>query len=580
MIAAIYARKSTNQRLADEEARSVARQTANARAFAKTNGWRVLDAWVLGDDAISGAETKKLVNRQRLIDVIASGRAPFQVLIMRDDSRFSREDGEEAFGELKRLAQTGIEIWFYQDGKRFTFGTFGDNVVGFVRAEMNAEFRRQISRFTKEAMVRKAQAGHVTGGRVFGYDNVCSACARVIPPAQARCCLQARTERRINDTQAAVVKRIFVLSAAGTGYTRIAKLLNAEQAPAPRPQQARPAAWSPSSVYEVLHRPLYRGEVVWNKTKKRGNDGRTAVTSRPETEWFRLDMPELRIVPEKLWSEAHRRLDRARAEYDRVTRGHRRLHRDRDSKYLLPGFARCSLCGGGLHIRSRSHGRQRAFFYACTSHYNRGPEVCPHVDQWPMEELDREVLDTLAETVLSPDLVADVTKAAKRRFDADPKDEHERLRAELDALERQQSRLVDAVATGGEAIPAIMTRLRAIEAKRRDVLAELERTPTSAPRPAWTDVEAQIRRRLMDWKSVLTGDIARARQALRELLTTPIKFTPTTERGYRAIRFEGRWGLHAIFGGELVTNLASPPGGALDYEPTFQGVWRSDRPAA
>ena len=43
------------------------------------------------------------------------------------------------------------------------------NVTGFLRAEMNAEFRRQNAKWTREALVRKAQAGHVTGGRVFGY---------------------------------------------------------------------------------------------------------------------------------------------------------------------------------------------------------------------------------------------------------------------------------------------------------------------------------------------------------------------------------------------------------------------------
>ena len=41
---------------------------------------------------------------------------------------------------MKRIAQAGIAIWFYQDGTPFTYGSFGDDVVGFVRAEMNAEF--------------------------------------------------------------------------------------------------------------------------------------------------------------------------------------------------------------------------------------------------------------------------------------------------------------------------------------------------------------------------------------------------------------------------------------------------------
>src|SRR5439155_26640839 len=93
MIAAIYARKSTEQNGADAEAKSVARQIEGARAFAAAKGWIVADAHVYADDAVSGAEVKRLVNRQRLLDVISAG-PPFQVLIMRDSSRFSRRDGD------------------------------------------------------------------------------------------------------------------------------------------------------------------------------------------------------------------------------------------------------------------------------------------------------------------------------------------------------------------------------------------------------------------------------------------------------------------------------------------------------
>jgi hypothetical protein len=95
---------------------------------------------------------------------------------------------DEAFGELKRIAQAGIDIWFYQEATRFAFGTFGDNSL--VRAEMNAEYRLQLAKLTHEAFIRKAKAGHVTAGRVFGYDNV-----RV----------DGHTERRINEAHAAAV---------------------------------------------------------------------------------------------------------------------------------------------------------------------------------------------------------------------------------------------------------------------------------------------------------------------------------------------------------------------------------------
>jgi hypothetical protein len=108
-------------------------------------------------------------------------------------------------------------------------------------------------------MERKARAGHVTGGVVFGYDNV-----RV----------DGHVERRINRGEAAVVTRSFQLYVAGQGFATIAKLLNADRAAAPKPRrpridQPRQQGWSQSSVRDVLYRDLYHGEIVWNRTKKR-----------------------------------------------------------------------------------------------------------------------------------------------------------------------------------------------------------------------------------------------------------------------------------------------------------------------
>jgi hypothetical protein len=58
MIAAIYARKSTDQTVADE-AKSVTRQIESARAYAAKQGWTVAEEHVYSDDGISGAEFLK-----------------------------------------------------------------------------------------------------------------------------------------------------------------------------------------------------------------------------------------------------------------------------------------------------------------------------------------------------------------------------------------------------------------------------------------------------------------------------------------------------------------------------------------
>ena len=56
MIAAIYARKSTDQTGVADEQKSVARQIDHARQYASRKGWTVADEHVYVDDGISGAE--------------------------------------------------------------------------------------------------------------------------------------------------------------------------------------------------------------------------------------------------------------------------------------------------------------------------------------------------------------------------------------------------------------------------------------------------------------------------------------------------------------------------------------------
>ena len=391
MIAAIYARKSTEQQGADADAKSVARQIESARTFADQQGWTVADADIFADDAVSGAETSKLVNRRRLLDAIAGG-PPYQVLIMRDASRFSRRDGDEAFSELKAIARAGVDVWFYQDGTRFEYGNFTANITGIVRAEMNAEYRRQISRWTRDAMERKARAGHVTGGRVFGYDNV-----RV----------DGHVERRINVKQATAVRRIFEMAVAGAGVKKIAKTLNVERVPSPRPQQGRPNGWAPSSVRPVLHRTLYKGVITWGKTKQRDASGERKYRRLPSSDWLEIPAPELRIVSEELWEAAHRRLKASAATYLRGTRGQLwgRPPTGLESRYLLTGLSQCGLCGSGLMAHSRSQGRRRWRYYVCTGFHNRGRTVCANGQPLPMREADAAVIAQLRDYVLQPEIV-------------------------------------------------------------------------------------------------------------------------------------------------------------------------------
>ena len=118
MVAAVYARKSTDQSGIADEQKSVARQIQHAREYAQRKGWHVADEHMYLDDGISGAEFSNRPGVLRLMNSLKP-RPSFQVLIMSEESRLGREAIETAYA-LKQLVQAGIRVFFYLEDRECT----------------------------------------------------------------------------------------------------------------------------------------------------------------------------------------------------------------------------------------------------------------------------------------------------------------------------------------------------------------------------------------------------------------------------------------------------------------------------
>jgi DNA invertase Pin-like site-specific DNA recombinase len=160
MIAAIYARKSTEQNGVPDEQKSVARQVEHATIYAVSKGWTVADEHVYVDDGISGAEFANRPGFVRLMNALKP-RPSFQVLIMSEVSRLGREQIATAYVP-KQLVSAGIRCFSYLEDRELTMDTATDkfllSAVNFA-AELEREKGRQP---TYDAMLRKARAGEVT----------------------------------------------------------------------------------------------------------------------------------------------------------------------------------------------------------------------------------------------------------------------------------------------------------------------------------------------------------------------------------------------------------------------------------
>lgn len=557
MIAAIYARKSTEQLGGSDEAKSVARQVDHARTYAVAKGWVVDDAHIYVDDGISGAEFARRPSFLRLMNALRP-RAPFDVLVMSEESRLGRESIETAYA-LKQLVTAGVRVFFYMEDRERTLDSPTDKIMLSLTAFADELEREKARQRTYDAMQRKARARHVTGGSVFGYRN-----REVLAPDGRR----SHVERDIDDDQAAVVREIFRLCAGGLGVVAIAKRLNADGRPAPRAQQGRPRAWAPSSVREALYRDLYRGEIVWNRSRKRDTWGVAKQRRRPESEWIRVPAPELRIVGDEQWNAAHARLDATRQTYLRSTGGRLwgRPASGLAAKYLLSGLARCGVCGGGLEVRSRASGRQRAYYYSCSSYYRRGASVCPNRYEIPMQRADRAVIDALLEDLLTPDRLASIAARAIALARADrnrPDEGRDGVARQLTAVEGALRRLTDAVAAGGD-LPALLDALKAQEGQRRLLQRRLE--AIDRPVPAFDrTLEARLRAAVAEWREVLSREVGQARQVVTKLLTDRLTIAPESRDGRDGFRFRATGSVAKLIAGVVpgdsyLQGMASPPG--------------------
>jgi site-specific DNA recombinase len=525
MIAAIYARKSTEQTGLAEQEKSIARQIDHATAYAQGKGWTVAADHIYSDDGISGAEFATRPGFLRLMNALKP-RPPFGVLVVSELSRLGREQLETGYA-MKQLSQAGVAIHSYLEAGEILLDTPTDKFLMSAVSFAGEIERDKARQRTHDALRRKAEAGYVTGGRVFGYDNV-----EILGATGER----SHVEHRINEGEAAVVREVFERCASGEGLKGIAKGLNAAGVPTPRAQRGRPNGWAPSSVRAVLHRPLYRGEIVWNRTRKRDAWGQKCRRDRPAGDQISVAAESLRIVPEALWSAAHAQISERRESYDRWKRGQGGAPDGRGvrTRYFLTGFGRCDLCGGSMQAVSRASTAGRNFRYVCATYWNRGASICANGRMVDMSVADGAVQQLLASEVLRPAVVdRALTRALDLlRGDVDGCGRREVLEHEVAAVEAELRNLAETAAKGG-AVPIVLEALKGREADRQRLRAELAAFESPASLKPASALRAQLRRCLDDWRGLLSRNVAEARPLLDLVLADRIRFRPIADRQYQ-----------------------------------------------
>jgi site-specific DNA recombinase len=378
MIAGCYARKSTEQNVADD-AKSVTRQVERARAYATKKGWRFSDDLVFVDDAVSGGEFKNRPGLTRLLETI-KGKHKLNVLIVSEQSRLGR-DTVRVLTLIQALGDADVKIFSYLEDREISLDDEMAEVEQFMKSWAGSSERRKAGQRVRDKMRQLAEQGKYTGGRLFGY-------------------MVENGQRVIKPSEASIIRKIFKRRADGAGYFKIARELEREGIASPRGGKD----WSPTQVGLLLTNEMYNGTIVYSRTRQTKKRGTLTTEKSPEA-IIRTDVPALRIITPERWEAVQRVNVAATAGTWRASDG-RLKSRPTESKHLLTPFLSCGTCGGSFYVRT-DNGKE---YLHCTNRHHFGKLKCTNGHRLSVALAEKAITQTF-ETALCGNIV--MTKLAE-----------------------------------------------------------------------------------------------------------------------------------------------------------------------
>jgi site-specific DNA recombinase len=269
-----------------------------------------------------------------------------------------------------------------------------------LKGTMNALFLKDLAAKTHrglEGRVRMVKSG---GGLCFGYDVVRDQDARGEP---------IHGGRAINETEAAIVGRVFTEFGAGKSPRRIAVDLNHDHIPGPRGGE-----WDASTINGnaargtgILNNELYIGKIVWNRLRyiKDPSTGKRVSRLNEPDRWIVHDAQELRIIPQDVWQRVKERQQRLKRD-TRPDLRERPFWAQQRPRFLVTGLAKCGECGS-------SYVKISANLFGCAAARNRG--TCANRLNIRVDTLEAIILDGLRSRLMAPNFVPGILRRVSPR---------------------------------------------------------------------------------------------------------------------------------------------------------------------
>ena len=341
----LYLRLSKDDDIRSGDSSSITSQRAMLEKYASDNGWTVHDCYI--DDGYTGTNFSR-PEFQRMIADIEAGK--INLVAVKDLSRLGRN---------YILTGQYTDIYFPDRGVRFVAINDGidtkdaDNDIAPFRNILNQMYSNDLSKKVRSAVRAKKLSGDFLSNYApFGYSKDPLNKNRLI----------------VEESGAAVVRKIYDLCASGHGSPYIAKVLNREGILTPRNHREAILPgytehiryeWTPETIHSILRSRIYKGDMVqgiYDCEKFK----RMPSKRKPSDEWYITPNTHDPIINDELWHYVQNCMN---------TR--KRVQRNGEPQ-LFNGFIKCGDCGYALACASR-YGTE---YYSCGLYRRKGLEKC------------------------------------------------------------------------------------------------------------------------------------------------------------------------------------------------------------
>ncbi|MCI0740632.1 MAG: recombinase family protein [Gemmataceae bacterium] len=322
-----YARRST-----DKQEASIPDQQKAVERYAAEHGYSIpADRWYI-DDAISGDDTAKRLDFQRMI-ADAQDKGDFKAILVWDQDRFGRFDSMEAGYWTFPLRQAGVKLVTVSDGV-IDWDDFTGRVIYGLKQEGKHQFLQDLSRNVARGQLEAAKAGSWIGSAPYAY--------RIEGMKKDKRLILHEDDA----AKAGIVKRIFrEYVEQRRAMLNIADRLNAEGIASPG---GNVGGWRFDTVRTILENPAYVGDYVGAKysygkyhTIRHGAVAKAnGRCKRPQAEWIVVKDKHEALIDRQTFAEAQAILAKGKTG--------RSPHTPETNPYILSGKLRCGHCGATL----------------------------------------------------------------------------------------------------------------------------------------------------------------------------------------------------------------------------------------